>query len=892
MIFEKIRKFYPFYILIIGLAIYFKTSAFEVTAGDSGELLTASYFLGTGHPPGYPLYYILAKLFSYLFLPFQYLISIFNTAPIDNFAFAVNFLSGIFTTLTMLTLYYSLNSIIEHIYSNEFNNKFLQYKNEVSLITSLILGLTNLIWSQSTNSEVYTLNMFLLTLNFSILIKFGLTKNLKFLKLFSFLYGLNIVAHQSALVFSPIFILWILLNKPDIIKNLRILTIMFLLFLLGLSVYFYMPIRSFANPAIDWGETSNLKNFFYHILRKQYGKLVSESQTETILQAKRNLLNFLKQLFVILKITYQNLSLPVTILILPAFYELFKKKRKLFLFLIASIIFYTLTTTYITNFKISKLSIYVNQVFYIPVILLFIFILPFGIIYIISKSSISNLKYFFILPILLFLINFHLNDKSKNYIISEYTKNILKTATKDSFLFVMGDNTTFPLAYYLYVKKLRPDIIPVEEYGFIFQEIFKYAKIKFPVPNDLKKRIRDKIEDILLEKATNEIFYTYEVQKKLQDNKKIVPYGIIYKLIKSETEKRIDNYTFFSYDFTSMDDKKIYQDLMDRDMASIVYYHIGEYLNSIGETILASKYSLKSKFVSGTEYAKQRIHYNLAMDYKNKGEYEKAIKELLEAIEIDPKYSRAYSLLGNIYSDLGKPYQAIEAFKKAIENDPQNSKSYNNLGVELYKIGKKIEAFESFKKAIELDSNNYEAYNNIAVILEDFKKYNEAVQMYKKAISLNPNYKDAYYNLGTLYLNANYLDESLKLLNEAIRIYPQYADAYYNIGILFQKKREYYKAIPYFEKASFYKKNFAESYFNIGVCYLWLKNYHQAEIYFKKSIEIKPDYYLAYKHLGNTYYYLNNLSKAYKEWEKAFKLNPADKELENNLNVLKSQGIQ
>ncbi len=904
---NKLRKLYPVFVLLTGIVIFIKTTAPDVTTGDSGELLASAYCLGIGHPPGYPLYLILAKLFYYISYILNPIIWICGIKITDQFAYRVNLLSGVLTSLSMFVFYFFIKTILRWIYKpavKEQNEsaeteqtsdiQIYKYIPEISLLCSFIPGGINLIWSQSTNAEVYTLNMFLLILNFFVLTKFSITHKTKYLNLFAFLYGLNIVAHQTSFIFAPVFGIWILYNYKEIIKNFRLIISMGLLFILGFGIYFYMPIRSSSHPPLDWGNTADLKNFVDHIFRRQYGQLVRKPQTETILQAKRSAVMYIKQLATVFKIIYKNLTLPIVILVLIGIYELYRKKKKLLLFWGISVLFYILIMTYITNFKLAKLSIYVNEVFFIPVLSILLLFLPFGIYYFVLRTSIKSLKYFCFLPVLIYGINFHLNDEHKNYIIPEYTKNIFFTVEKDSRVFVMGDNTTFPIAYYYYVRNIRPDILFIGEYGFVFQDMFKYANVTPPIPNNIRKRIRDKIEEAIIKKGKNPVYYTYAAEQKFPEGKKLVPYGIIYKMITGDKEKRLSDYAFFGYHFDSMNDKMNYQDLMDRDMVSIVYYHIGEYLENIGETILAGKYSLKSKFVSGTEYAKKRIHYNLALDYKKKGEIKKAIKELLTALEIDPNYAKAHSLLGNIYSDMGRPIEAINEFKQALKNDPDNSKTYNNIGVEYYKIGKKEMAFNAFKKAIKLDPANYEAYNNIAVILEDYKKYNEAVAMYKKAIKLNPNYKDAYYNLGTLYLNAGkaYLDEAFRNLNYAIKIYPQYADAYYNLGILYQKKRDYKSAIPYFEKATRFKPNFAEAVFNIGVCYLWLKDYRKAERFFKKAIRIKPSYYLAYKHLGNTYYFLNDLASAYKAWEKAYKLNPKDKELENNLNVLRSQGYQ
>ena len=45
--------------------VYLLTLAPTVTAEDSGELITAAYTLGVAHPPGFPLWCLLGKLFQF-----------------------------------------------------------------------------------------------------------------------------------------------------------------------------------------------------------------------------------------------------------------------------------------------------------------------------------------------------------------------------------------------------------------------------------------------------------------------------------------------------------------------------------------------------------------------------------------------------------------------------------------------------------------------------------------------------------------------------------------------------------------------------------------------------------------------------------------------------------
>ena len=49
---------------LIPLAAYVRTAARNVTFGDSGELIAAAWTLGVAHPPGYPLWTLIAKLFA------------------------------------------------------------------------------------------------------------------------------------------------------------------------------------------------------------------------------------------------------------------------------------------------------------------------------------------------------------------------------------------------------------------------------------------------------------------------------------------------------------------------------------------------------------------------------------------------------------------------------------------------------------------------------------------------------------------------------------------------------------------------------------------------------------------------------------------------------------
>src|SRR5215831_1967577 len=72
-------------VFIASLLVYSFTLAPTVTLVDSGELIVAAKSLGVAHPPGFPLYVLLAHLATLI--------------PIGSIAFRVNLASAIFAAL-------------------------------------------------------------------------------------------------------------------------------------------------------------------------------------------------------------------------------------------------------------------------------------------------------------------------------------------------------------------------------------------------------------------------------------------------------------------------------------------------------------------------------------------------------------------------------------------------------------------------------------------------------------------------------------------------------------------------------------------------------------------------------------------------------------------------
>lgn len=164
------------------------------------------------------------------------------------------------------------------------------------------------------------------------------------------------------------------------------------------------------------------------------------------------------------------------------------------------------------------------------------------------------------------------------------------------------------------------------------------------------------------------------------------------------------------------------------------------------------------------------IFYNFALDFKRKGEFDKAILFYKQAIRIKEKAPCYHANLGWAYWHKKMYPQAIRAFKKTIKLDPNHKAAYNGLG----KSYASLEDFEKAKsylvEAIRLDQGNACAYFTLGLVHEEKGNYMEALRLYRLSLSMRyaGGYTDERGTGHDLQGNFIYLEERIKEISEKI----------------------------------------------------------------------------------------------------------------------------
>jgi len=161
------------------------------------------------------------------------------------------------------------------------------------------------------------------------------------------------------------------------------------------------------------------------------------------------------------------------------------------------------------------------------------------------------------------------------------------------------------------------------------------------------------------------------------------------------------------------------------------------------------------------------------------------ISSLQRAVELDPKFVRAWLWLGEIYKYRLQIDQAVASYRKAIAVDPQSAVSYKALGFTLMANSKTEEAVPVWQVLAKVAPEDVQAQSYLGSALLSLKRYPEAVTALEAAAKLDPQQLGAQLQLGSAYLGSGQDDKALAAFHAAFGLSPApvaYNDAAYSMA--------------------------------------------------------------------------------------------------------------
>lgn len=446
-------RFVDVYVLlsfIVPFCFYMLTLAPSVTFFDSGEFLTASYSLGSAHSPGYPLFLMYAKLFTWL--------------PLGNIAFRINMATALSSSLACLSVYLLTTRILK-------DERFATGQDELArfavkgagLAAALTFGVTPRLWLQSNHDKPYPLLAFITAVVFILLLKWRKhyqmgSERPAYVYASTFLAGLSMSLHQTIVLLLPAWFLLIVLTDWRMIQRIRELILATAFAMVGFSVQLYLPLRATQNPLLNWGDTKTYGQFMWHFLRKGYPPTPHPRDAD-LWWAQIKAFN----------IAHEFTWLGAALLVF-AVVRLWRSQRSFVIAYLASVVTFLLVIA--GYFNSTPDTIFLTEEFFTPLYLLTAVFIGAGLFhllgFVLRRAQLPErhgmqvyllvMVMFLALPASLCAVNYYKNDQHNNYIAFDYASNSLRSLPQNAIMFTWGDSGAFPLWYLQGVERMREDL--------------------------------------------------------------------------------------------------------------------------------------------------------------------------------------------------------------------------------------------------------------------------------------------------------------------------------------------------------------------------------------------------------------------------------------------------
>lgn len=164
--------------------------------------------------------------------------------------------------------------------------------------------------------------------------------------------------------------------------------------------------------------------------------------------------------------------------------------------------------------------------------------------------------------------------------------------------------------------------------------------------------------------------------------------------------------------------------------------------------------------------------FDEANEYLKRKELDKARVLLEELLQEEPKHTDALYNLGMVYTELGNPQKAIKTLLELVELGNDSSNVYVALGYAYSRMGNQNKAKELFLSALELEPDNPYALRNLGGLYGKEADYDRAIKHLEKAFELNPGDANTAYGLGMCYFSSGDIANADFFLRKTMEVVP------------------------------------------------------------------------------------------------------------------------
>lgn len=660
------KKMAPVLLGLAFFAIYLHHIAPSVTTGDSGEFMTAAGTLSLAHAPSYPMYSVATRFLS-------------DLIPWGALPYRVNVVSALLSASAVGLLSVILLGAGTSLFG--------------AVGISALVGWSHSFWMNALVTEVFPLNTVFAA---GILMALMLARNNpRFFDVAAFLIGLGLGNHHILVAMGVLFI-WAVWRSEVRLHVLKLVPRWALLFFIGFSIYAYLPLRSRAEPPLNWGQPTTVERFFRTLSRKDYGSFslaLGEAPKRDAKNTGHQIIRFAEQMS--REISWPFFILALAGLVWGCLNKNFLAQLGLIGFLLTGPLFFLFA-----NLPFSAQSEGIMGRF---------FILP-------SLFAVLGLTAFSVwrrgLSVMILAGVVWLGARGwvqaaahrSNFLVWDYGQSMLRSLPSNAILFMDGgDDAFYSLAVLHEAMEQRPDVELHDRGGLVYRNVYGPDFRRLTKGEKEKRRVR--IESAYL--GVRPLYYSTMASAILPG----VPFRFAGFLMEagSQAAPRVE------WDVLVL--RSLYplavDDFRSRALAAFFPYMRGRMLLAQGRLAEGLRWWRRAASLG---YDVDWVNSNLAYEYSHRG------FQFLQAGD----------------------YAAAEmVYQEWLKFRPANFQAQSNLGVVFERQGRRDEALEQYRKTAALHPNEADPVYNQAVLLWRTGNWPAIEQLLNEALRRNPNHSGA-----------------------------------------------------------------------------------------------------------------------------------------------------
>ena len=618
---------------LAAFALYAKTLCGDVFWQDSGLYNRSVFLLGSGVPPGFPSYH----LFCYLFT----MVPALGAVAGMNLASAV---AGAATAFFVVLLVYELVPAGAA-------------RAAAAAVAALAYAAAPTIWLQSTTCEVYTLNMALAAATMLALFAWRRRADVRLLYLAAFIYGLACANHpQQAVLLLPYaaFLAWHGRRAGLRAGHLLGATA---LWLAAMSTYLYLPIRSAAGVAMNWGNPRTLYGLYYHLTCKEFQRQMFSSPWPVVWWRVRSAAWLYVDQF-----TWAGLAAAA----LGAAWLAWRRRADFFYFALVAAATLFLTVNY-PSFGF--------RAWFFPFYMLTAICAGLAVGWLAASlgrrrraAAVALAAVAVVAAALPVLSRFYRADRTDYPYGRDYAANYLRPLGYRAMFFMGEENSsaTGGIEALNTVEYFRPDVFLVDLTGNKnYFDIFDFGGRDLKhVPDEVISRYYLEVLEGVVARPDREYYFLYPYDYVRAWGYGFAPEGLVVRLVTPEYRPRADEWP--RNICRGVSPAAAYRDYWAQDAVGDYFFKMGEAYRFRDAAFAARAYRLADRIGGGST----TIQHNLGTVYFTAKDYSRAAPYFERTLALEPTLSMSRFLLAACYRELGRGAAARRELRETLRYEP------------------------------------------------------------------------------------------------------------------------------------------------------------------------------------------------------------------------------